>query len=518
MSDPQRPAVTVRALLIALMITSAVLQTARASGETAPGGDNTPLTSVTLLHFSDYHSHALPFWNEHRSGQAGMARAIGYLKGAKRRGALVFSGGDMMNHGSPAWSDKYRCAEWSWMNGLVDAMAFGNHDADYGTSRFEHCRAAASYPILSANTLDASGRVILLDHGRPYSIFQHGEIRIGVFALAGRDFATLVNAANRPARGAVFGDPVAAARAAVRALREEEHVDAVVLIGHEQLDDDFALARQVEGIDLIFGTHSHLKRDLAQIPGTSTWFISPFQYLTYISRVELTFRGHRLASVTGHLVRLAAPIAADPAAARRIAGMERALEHDPRFSPLFVPIGRAAAEVSNDGQLERDAPFGNLVTDVMRKAAKAEVALVTASSFRQSIPPGRVLVETLRASMPYENAILVYSMSGAQLQSVIAYSLARHGTDAFCQISGATVRGSAASPLVSIGGVPLDPLRSYRVAVTDFQALVADGYRQMFAPLTREATGLELRETFQRSIAERGTIGRAIGDRIRLEK
>ena len=38
------------------------------------------------------------------------------------------SGGDMMNKGAPSWSDRYQCAEWSWLNGVADAMALGNHE------------------------------------------------------------------------------------------------------------------------------------------------------------------------------------------------------------------------------------------------------------------------------------------------------------------------------------------------------------------------------------------------------
>src|SRR2546430_3937070 len=87
---------------------------------------------VTILHFSDYHSHALPFYDEGRAGVGGVARAIGYLRGEKSRGAIVLSGGDMINKGSPAWSDKYNCAEWPWLDGIRDAMAFGNHDPDHG--------------------------------------------------------------------------------------------------------------------------------------------------------------------------------------------------------------------------------------------------------------------------------------------------------------------------------------------------------------------------------------------------
>ena len=53
-------------------------------------------------------------------------------------------------------ADKYQCAEWPLFNGLQDAMAFGNHEADYGWTKFEECRASATYPIISAGFVGAS--------------------------------------------------------------------------------------------------------------------------------------------------------------------------------------------------------------------------------------------------------------------------------------------------------------------------------------------------------------------------
>src|SRR5215212_5526609 len=199
-------------------------------------------TTVTLLHFSDYHSHALPFYTD--DGElGGIARAVGYLRQQKRAGALVFSGGDMVNKGAPAWSDQYRCAEWPWLNGIVSAMAFGNHEPDYGREDFERCRVKLAYPVLSANTPGF----------KPYAVVKTKGIRIGVFAVAGSDFTKLV-------KGYTFGDPVAAARTTVAALRDKERVDIVVMIGHEATEDDYALARAVPGIDLIFGSHCATRR------------------------------------------------------------------------------------------------------------------------------------------------------------------------------------------------------------------------------------------------------------------
>jgi 5'-nucleotidase/UDP-sugar diphosphatase len=414
-------------------------------------------TTVTLLHFSDYHSHALPFYSEDRTDQGGIARAIGYLRREKRRGALVFSGGDMINKGSPAWSDKYHCVEWPWLNGLVDAMAFGNHDPDYGPAEFARCRAESKYPMLSANTQGF----------QRYDVFVRNGVRIGVFAVAGPDFPALVKAAPF-----VYTDRIAAAREVVRTLREEEHADGVILIGHEGLDDDFALARSVPGIDVILGTHSHLKRDWMQIPGTQTWFISPFQYLTYISRVELTFERHRLTKAQGSLVRVEPPMPADDATRRKVAALESGLERDPQYAALFetlttLPKPLAIAELAQQ------------TLDTMRRVARADVALSTASSFRQPLPAGKLTDELLRAAMPYENDILVYELNGATVAKLVAYSTSREGTDATSFISGADA---------------IDQSKTYRVAVTDFIAKVAPGYREILAPFPPANSGFKVRE------------------------
>ena len=420
-------------------------------------------TTVTLLHFSDYHSHALPFYSEGQEDQGGIARAISYLQRSKKNGALVFSGGDMMNKGAPAWSDKYQCIEWPWLNGIVDAMAFGNHDADYGYAAFQQCKASVRYPILSANT----------EGFDPYRVFTTSGVRIGVFAIAGPDFRSLVRVPELR-----FSDPVAAARETVRKLREEERVDLVVLIGHEHTDDDFALAKSVRGIDVIFGSHSHLKKPIMQIPGATTFFISPYQYLTYISRIDVTVDGGKIAGIKGDFVSVDRSIRPDRAIAKRVANLQRDLERDPQYRDLFTPIGRTKTAI--------DIPaLEKMTVDVMRDAAKADVALSTVSSFRQAIPPGTVNLEVLRGALPYDNEIVVATMSGEQLQKLLALGESRKGTDAY--------------PVVA-KPESIDAQKTYRVATTDYLARVA-GYRDFFPNV--ESTGLRVRDELRRSLTLR---------------
>lgn len=407
-------------------------------------------TTITLLHFSDYHSHALPFYTD--DGElGGVARAIGYLRAQKRGGALVFSGGDTINKGAPAWSDKFQCAEWSWFNGVIDAMALGNHDVDYGWDAFERCRKTARYPILSANT---SGF-------KSTAVFDVRGVRVGVFALAGADFQKLVNVP-----GLTFSDPVAAAKEAVRVLRDEQNASVVVMIGHQEVDDDYEMAHKVPGIDLVFGSHSHLKRDLVQIPDTTTTYISPSQYLTYISRVEVTVAEGRVKSVRGGLIPVDETLPEDARTAKRVAAMQRELERDPRYRDLFTVIGKLDAPLSTEALAMR-------TVGVMREAAKADVALSTKSSFRQPLPAGPLTMEILRAAMPYDNEIVVCTMSGAQLQRAL----------------------DAAGPDSYVTPLTIDPQSTYRVAMTDYIAHVA--YKEAFA-CDKTQTGFHVRDELRK--------------------
>jgi 5'-nucleotidase len=397
--------------------------------------------TVTLFHFSDYHSHALLFYTDDGE-RGGIARAIGYLKQQKGRGALVFSGGDTINKGSPAWSDEYQCVEWAWWNGVVDAMAFGNHDADYGYEAFEQCRKSIRYPILSANTPGM----------RPYQVFTRNGLRIGVFAVAGSDFSQLVKVPQL-----TFGDPVAAARDTVRALREKEDVDAVVMIGHQHTEDDYALAKAVPGIDLIFGSHSHLKRELVQIPGTRTWFISPSQYLTYISWVELHFVDEKLGAIDGALVPVDARMPEDGTVATRVARMQEELE---RKNPeLFASIGTLSAPLSVPALAQR-------ALDIMRKATNTSVAISTASSFRRPLPAGTLTMELLRGAMPYDNEIVICTMTGGDLLRLMPESFLSNSDT-------------------------IEAARSYKAATTDYL-----GGREK---LDCERTGLRVRAELQKS-------------------
>jgi len=194
----------------------------------------------------------------------------------------------------------------------------------------------------------------------------------------------------------------------------------------------------------------------------------------------------------------------DPAIAQRVAQMQADLEADPQYAPLFRRIGETSVELSTQGQVNGESVLGDFVLDIVRSAAQAHLALATSSGFREPIPPGPIREEMLRTTLPYPNRILVYTMTGAQIENLLNYSVSRSGSDFFSQVSGVRfrIREHKATDIqvlkdpanLAAGYLPLDPAVTYAVATTDFQGLLAGGYKEIFAQATYRDTGLEVRE------------------------
>jgi len=455
---------------------------------------------LTVLSMSDYHSHAVPFYSEGQHDQAGIARVMAYLQEARKRpNTLVVSGGDTMNLGTPTWSDEYHCIEWAWLNGLVDVMAVGNHELDYGADEFLRCAGTVDYPIISSNLVGSDGTPLLKPGGKPYVVREVQGVRLGFFALGGPDFPSLVRADRMPA-GSSWKDPLAEAQATVQLLREVEKVHAVIFIGHQHRQDDEAMAKAVPGIDLILGSHSHHKSELIQLPDSSTWFISPYQYGAYLGQVRLRFREGALQQVSGELVKLdeTRPQAADTKT--QVDELQRQLVA--KRPERFVVLGKAQVELSDANLNSGESVLGNWATEVLRKAAGAHAFFSTSSSFRAGIPPGDITVETFYTAIPYKNEVMTADVTGEQLRAWVELSVAKRGSDSFSQQTGVRYRVVDNKPTdiqvlqdparPELGYAALVPGATYRLSTTNFQALVAGGYKELFATFANPVrTGLD---------------------------
>jgi 2',3'-cyclic-nucleotide 2'-phosphodiesterase (5'-nucleotidase family) len=131
--------------------------------------------------------------------------------------------------------------------------------------------------------------------------------------------------------------------------------------------------------------------------------------------------------------------------------------------------------------LEAESNLGNLITDAMREASGADIAFQNSGGIRADIPRGRINLEQIYTTLPFDNLLLQMELTGAQIMELLEQSIARKR--GILQVSGLKVVYDPSKPDASkvksvlVGeDEPLDPQRYYKVATNDFLAAGGDGY------------------------------------------
>jgi 5'-nucleotidase len=254
--------------------------------------------TFTILHTNDMHASFIgmgpasdytPFTLNDDTTRGGYARLAGLIAQRKdaRKGqgpVLVLDAGDYSMGTAFSAATRETGGELHLM-GLMgyDATTFGNHEFDLGPAGLGKSIAAAVKAgripaVLATNTSvtgsDATlaGLQRLTTDGviRRYLVIERGGIRFGVFGTLGKEAMIYTNGG-----ATTFADPTESAREVVKILRETEKVDLVIALSHGGVvkgedgrytdGEDVRLAKDVPGIDVVIGGHSHTELQQAII-------------------------------------------------------------------------------------------------------------------------------------------------------------------------------------------------------------------------------------------------------------
>lgn len=218
-----------------------------------------------------------------------------------------------------------------------DALTFGEWDLNQGTGYLRDIVTESSVEWVHTN-YEVAG---LEDLGRETLVLEKGGRRIGLIGLFNPTI--LLNPAMRDSV-IVEEDIVASARGAVRSLREQG-VDVVVALSHLSYKADRALARSVDGIDLIVSGHGGKSLTGADEAAPETWIVAPGDLGRFLGRAELAFArsGEEpdVKTVDANLI-----------------VMEPTLPDDPRLAPLFERYqGEREALLEREIEARRSARY-----------------------------------------------------------------------------------------------------------------------------------------------------------------
>jgi 2',3'-cyclic-nucleotide 2'-phosphodiesterase (5'-nucleotidase family) len=398
-------------------------------------------------------------------------------------------------------------------------VAVGNHEFDFGVENFARLARSAPFPWISANVVaEATGRPP--EWLRTHAVVERGGLRIGIVGLTPPDTAKMV--ANEGTKGLAFLPEAEAAKAAAASL--EGSVDLLLFVTHLGPERDRAVAAAVPRAPLIVGGHSHArlwKPVVVDRAGRPAWIVQAGTGGVLVGRVRLrVHRGTKQAALdeAGLVVLDPARVGSDAATE---AFLRERLAAIPVLKALEAPVGRLTADLSRQGD-GVSSPAGNLVADAMRAAAGADVAIANRGGIRLSLPRGPVTGRDLFLFFPFENTLVELTLSGAELEAVLATSL--HGVTPL-EVSGLTARyrvegkGAKAKATVvsaAVGGAPLDPAKAYRVVTNSFLAGGGDGYAGLRRADARD-TGQPVRDAIRAWFAARPETAPDAEPRVRPE-
>lgn len=477
------------------------------------------LSSIAILHVNDTHARLTPHkWIvpthdlmtpafEDVGGAASMATAILQLAASNPNSLVIDAGdisegnpiGDMSGNGAMTQFYGLLSSKLSMVAGRggrgLDAVVVGNHDvrtADYIVHLMELQNAGV--PVLSVNVRNAATHEPLF---APYHVVTINGTRVGILgyttaaAEVGAELAGTVEVADCDWNGSA----TIHLKAWVDELRNNQHCDMVVLaahIGHSAIATDISRDGSTvaallvdDGVtklpEIAVTGHWHTWAETVWQPASlnyKTIFAESGSYMHYVGEVQIDGSGNYLSSAQ-HVVRNSA-YAADPDVQSLVAGFTAAYDNAHPEMPVDTVLGYTADNLMLDNQMKwwsaDEYPWngnntaGQWICDAMQwKAAQlfggCDLAIEAGGGVRADVPAGAVTYLQVYETFPWnDDTFYRISMTGQEILNF----LTKTNCDAGFSRALHVVAHDGVPTSVTVNGAPLDPLRTYTVAINNY--------------------------------------------------
>ena len=397
--------------------------------------DNSNWINFTILHTNDEHSALIPHSPaiDHDplnpddptiGGFARLATVIEQIRTEKAQTGepvLLLNGGDFLGGSAFGWlAPAGYAAELAVMQSLgYDAVTIGNHEYDYTPDVLADYLIAAGYPqahetmvVLASNTLPPEEHPLATEGlFRETAVIElENGLKVGFFGMIGEDAESV----SSDTGDVLFLDRHDTARKMVERLRQDQ-VDIIIALTHSGVDEDKALAKDVEGIDVIVGGHCHSSLHQPVTEGT-TIIVQAGSLVKYLGRIELAYNRDsgeiriRNDADTPFLIPIDGSIQPQTETAILIEQYTNILNDlvkemtDGLVDDILAPVITSDFPISHRPSLQ-ESPVGNFITDAMRliteevTGERVDVAIMGNGNIRGTMYPG---------TMPHSEGIIPF--------------------------------------------------------------------------------------------------------------
>jgi len=309
-----------------------------------------------------------------------------------------------------------------------ELYALGNHEFDRGSDALGKALAKSTFTTLCSD-LDVSSSAL---NGRcqPYVIREMEGIKVGFFSL----IVEKLTKASSEKKVKLLGDNVSMAKKMIKLLRDQG-ADVVVLISHIGYKKDVALAKQVKGIDLIFGGHSHeYVKKMGRIHHTA--IVNGGEQGSQVVKVDIPLDKNnkvRFKEISMTKIPVTSEYIADKV-------VEKNLQAYTQKLPKSIILGQTQKTWVLDSRVIRneESEVPNLVNDLLREKYKVDIVLNNAGAFRgkKIYPAGNITNTMLKEIDEFGNYAYLLTLQGKYLKPILEKSAASYAHGGFMHASG----------------------------------------------------------------------------------
>jgi 2',3'-cyclic-nucleotide 2'-phosphodiesterase/3'-nucleotidase/5'-nucleotidase len=334
-----------------------------------------------------------------------------------------------------------------------DAMVLGNHEFNFGKDVFTSVLGQATFPLLQANVTDDGSYGLAAANILPYVLKTVGaeSIKVAILGIGNHRVPNYELPSNIP--GLTFSDPILKTQELSTLLRPTN--DVVIALTHIGFTEnpssveidanvDTNLVAQTSGLDAVIGGHSHtnpasgfgaykfLPSIVADADGNPVVINQAYRYNNTLGEVVIGLQakvggGYEVVSQTGRYLTVSLTGTAENPAVKAIIDPYAALlttYNNTGIGNTTAPIDalQAFTQETNGANLQADAAVYELS---VKHSIPVDFHLSGAMTNRKiadtATPalPYALKISDMFTAMPYENSLVVISMNGPQLKTVL---------------------------------------------------------------------------------------------------
>ncbi len=454
-------------------------------------------------------------------GRGGFARlnAVARAERAANPNTLYVFDGDMLSPSLISGFDKGQNT--IDLTNIVpfDIAVPGNHEFDFGPENFLEKVKASKYPWAAINITNADGSP--LDGVGGVMVKEVAGLKVALIPV-GQDTSPSVSSTG----SLIFLPTVETGIAAAKKAREDG-ADIVVGVVQTDMSNDRKLIKS-HAFDVILSGDDH---SYATSYDGVTAYVETSIDGRFLSPVDLTVEvgekdGKRTIKWVPNFRFIdTANVVPDPETKAAVDALEAGLD-----AKLNVEIGTTETTLDSRRNVVRgeESSMGNLITDALRDATGADIALMNGGGIRadRTYDAGTKLTRRdILSELPFGNLTMVTELPGSQVLLALenAVSQVEKGAGRFAQVSGVTFTydptaeaGKRVSE-VMVGGAPLEADKLYSVAVNDYILGGGDGYAALGGgKMLPEKSGHLLANDVMAYVEKMGAVKPAVEGRIKV--